>query len=259
MTPTTLRTGDGTPLVLLHAFPLDSRMWRPAAALVPDGRPVLAADLLGSRTRADALPDEPSLEAAADDVAAGLRAAGIERAVVAGLSMGGYVALALLERHPGLVAGLGIVDSKATADAPEAAARRHVRAGLLESSGSVDEVRPDVDGLLGETTRTAHPAVSDQVLGWIGEQSPTGLAWQLRAMAARPDRTDVLAAFGGPVAVVVGDEDAITSAEVARGTVAAARDGSLVVVPHAGHLSAVEDPAAVADALAVLAARADAR
>lgn len=249
---------DGTlPLVLLHAFPLDSRMWDAAGALVPGPRAVYAVDLPGSPGHTTALPEPPSLEAAADLVAAALAAAGITRAVVAGLSMGGYVALALAERHPALVAGLGLLDTKTVADTPQAAATRLERADRLEASGSVAEVVADVDVLLGETSRAARADVRDQVLAWIGEQEPAGLAWQQRAMAARPDRTEVLRAYGGPVAVVVGDEDRPTPVAQAESMSATAAGAPLVVVRGAGHLTALEDPAAVAAALADLAQRAD--
>jgi pimeloyl-ACP methyl ester carboxylesterase len=246
------------PLVLLHAFPLDSRMWEAAGALVPGPRAVYLVDLPGSPRHADALPSPPSLDTAADLVAVALADAGVTRAVVAGLSMGGYTALALLERHPSLVTGLGLVDTKSAADSAEAAANRLARAQRLEESGTVDEVLPDVDSLLGETSRAARPAVREQVLRWVREQEPAGLAWSQRAMAARPDRTALLRAFTGPVAVVVGDEDAVTPVALAGQMAAAAGGAPLVVVRGAGHLSAVEDPAAVAAALADLALRADA-
>ncbi len=246
------------PLVLLHAFPMDSRMWDAVGALVPGGRAVYVVDLPGSPGHADALPSPPSLDASADLVAAALAEAGVTRAVVAGLSMGGYTALALLERHPSLVVGLGLLDTKLVADAPEAAANRLARALRLDESGTVAEVLPDADTLLGETTRAARPEVRKQVVGWIREQVPAGLAWAQRAMAARPDRTDVLHRFAGPVTVLVGDEDAITPVAMAEQMSAVAGGAPLVVVRGAGHLSAVEDPAAVAAALADLAQRADA-
>lgn len=255
----TIRAGSGEelPLVLLHGFPLDSRMWERAGSRVPGPRAVYAVDLPGTPGNGEDLP-EPSLEASADLVAAELARAGVSRAVVAGLSMGGYVALALLERHPSLVAGLGLVDTKSTADAPEAAANRRARADRLEASGTVDEVLPDVDMLLGETTRAARPDVRLQVLSWVREQVPSGLAWSQRAMAARPDRTALLRAFGGPVAVVVGDEDTVTPVAQADHLAEAAVGATLVVVRGVGHLSAVEDPDTVAEALADLAVRADA-
>lgn len=243
--------GASTPLVLLHAFPLDSRMWEAAAALVAGG--AYLVDLPGSPGHSANLPWPASLDASADLVAAGLAAVGVTRAVVVGLSMGGYVALALAQRHPGLVAGMGLVDTKSVADSPQAAANRLARAARLEASRTVEEVLPDVDNLLGRTTRATRPGVRARVLGWVREQDPVGLAWCQRAMAARPDRTEVLAACRVPVAVVVGDEDTVTPMAQA---VDMAGGAPFVVVRGAGHLSAVEDPAAVAAALADLVRRA---
>lgn len=257
MSLTTIRTGSALPLVLLHAFPLDSRMWTAVAELLPEPAAVHVVDLPGTPGHTEGLP-EPSLDASADEVARLLHEAGIDRAVVGGLSMGGYVALALTERHPGLVAGLGLVDTKSVADTPEAAARRLEAADGFEAVGAVDPVLPGIDGLLGETTRTARLQVREQVLAWVRDQVPAGLAWSQRAMAARPDRTDVLRAFRGPVTVVVGDEDTVTPVEQAR-AMADAAGGVLVVVPRVGHLSALEDPAAVATALGELVSRAEHR
>lgn len=107
--------------------------------------------------------------------------------------------------------------------------------------------------LLGETTRTAQPRVAAEVAAWIEQQEPAGIAWSQRAMAARPDRTEVLRAFDGPVVVVVGDEDTVTPVEAAEHLVGTAAHGRLVVVPQAGHLSSVEQPDVVAEALAELA------
>lgn len=241
------------PLVLLHAFPFDARMWADAARQVPGTGGVHLVDLPGTPGHVAGLP-EPSLEASADAVARLLSDAGIDRAVVAGLSMGGYVALALAERHPGLVAGLGLVDTKSVADTAEAAARRVAAAHALETSGTLDAVLGTLGGLVGATTRTARPQVGRQVLRWAREQVPAGVAWSQRAMAARPDRTDVLRGFAGPVAVVVGDEDTVTPVDQAR-EMARASGGALVVVPRVGHLSAVEDPDAVATALGDLVVR----
>lgn len=235
------------PLLLLHAFPLDHRMWDAVETLLTGFPGVFAPDLPG-----DLVHGEPSLEAVADAAAEQLRAAGIERVVVGGLSMGGYIALALLERHPDLVAGLALIDTKSTADAPEALANRLRIADEVETSGTVDAVRPMSGVLLGETTRTLRPEVTAVVDRWIGEQNPAAVAWCQRAMAARPDRTDVLRAFDGPVRVVVGDEDTVTPVAAAEHLVSAAPHARLVVVPHAGHLTAIEDPAAVAEALSEL-------
>jgi pimeloyl-ACP methyl ester carboxylesterase len=171
--------------------------------------------------------------------------------------MGGYVALALLERHPDLVAGLGLVDTKSTADTDEARANRLRIADAAEDGATVEPVRPMSSGLLGESSRAARPELVDLLADWIDDQPPAGVAWSQRAMAARPDRTEVLRAFAGPVAVVVGDEDTVTPVAAAEHLAGAAQDARLVVVARAGHMSAIEDPAAVAAALADLLQRAD--
>lgn len=244
---------DGPPLLLLHAFPLDHRMWLTAVGSVPPPRGVLAWDL---PDREAPLPAVASLEDAADALAAELDHAGVGRVVVAGISMGGYLALALVQRHPDLVAGLALVDTKSAADSPEAALRRRDTARQLLETGTVDAVRPMVSTLLGETTTVARPALVAMVAGWVDEQDPQVLAWCQQAMAARPDRTGVLAAYPGPVAVLVGDEDTLTGVEIAQAMAEVASDAQLVVLPGVGHLSAVEDPDAVGLALAELAIRA---
>ncbi|HEY5553499.1 MAG TPA: alpha/beta fold hydrolase, partial [Cellulomonas sp.] len=160
MTPTTrlnvltYRAGprDLLPVVLLHAFPLDSRMWDDVAPLVPGARTVLAVDLPVLGGSAGPGTSAPSLDDAADAVAQTLVAVGLTRAVVVGLSMGGYVALALLDRHPGLIAGLGLLDTRSTADDDDTRANRLRVAAELELSGTVDAVRPMARALLGETS-----------------------------------------------------------------------------------------------------------
>lgn len=250
-----LRPGTGLPLVLLHAFPVDARMWDEVADLLPGGVPVLALDLPGlGAARSPDLP-EPSIDTSADAVAAALALAGHQRAVFAGLSMGGYVVLALAERHPALVAGIGLLDTKSTADTEQARANRLRIAEAVEATGTVDEVMPMAGALLGATSREQHPELVDRLAEWIGGQPPSGVAWSQRAMAARPDRTAVLTGYRGPSLVLVGDEDQPTPVSEAQ-HMADALGNSPVVIRGAGHLTAVETPSQVADGLAALYAQA---
>ncbi len=245
--PTPGRPVDGAlPLVLLHALPLDHRMWTDVAGR-SSGR-VLAVDL---PDRTDP-PGEPSFDLVADELAVTLARAGTGRAVVVGCSMGGYLALALAERHPGLVAALGLVDTRAEADDDAARARRAAMVDELERTGRLDPAHAMVPGLLGATTASRRPELVDRVHRWIDEQTAETVAWAQRAIGARPDRTGALRAFIGPVAVVVGDEDQLTGADVARPMAAMTATARLVVLPRAGHLSPVEQPALVAEALAEL-------
>src|SRR3954469_15908446 len=145
-------TGSGRPLVLLHAFPLSSAMWLAQREGLANGWRVITPDLrgFGGSPMAD---DEPSLDVAADDVAALLDGLGLDRVVLGGLSMGGYVAMAFLRRHADRVGGLVLADTKAGADSPEGRANRErIAAAVLddpESTVLVDQVLPT---LLGPTT-----------------------------------------------------------------------------------------------------------
>lgn len=250
--------GQGVPLVLVHGFPVDHRMWDRVVDALPAGIPVLAPDSPGFGD--SPLPDvEPSVEAVADALATALDARGVDRAVVAGMSMGGYVVLALLERRPDLVAGVALVDTKSVADLPAARENRLRIAAEAEETGSVAPVLGMRETMLGATSRATRPDLAEEVGGWIADQDPRAVAWAQRAMAARPDRTAVLAAYEGPVTVVVGVEDDLTPLDQAEHLVesaSAASEAALVLVPQAGHLAAAEGPEHVAGALARLHARA---
>ena len=260
----TLRRGaPGTiPLVLLHGFPLDHRMWLDVTDLLAGDPTVLAPDLPGfgvSPTGPDVAQTVggagPSIDVMADGVAATLRASGVDHAVVAGLSMGGYVAMALVERHPDLVAGLALLDTKATVDADGARARRLEIADTVEADNTIEAVLGMRSALLGVSNRSARPDLVERLEEWIRDQGAAAVAWAQRAMAVRPDRTGALAAFAGPAVVVVGEEDELAPLDAARHMVASLHDAGLVVVPGSGHMTTIENPEPVAAALTALRGR----
>ena len=255
----TLQDGGGVPLVLLHGFPLDHRMWVACAEHLPPGIRAIGVDLPGAgHSDLDGFP--PSIEHIADAVYRTMIEAGEGNAIVVGHSMGGYVALALAERHPGFVAGLGLVDTKSTADTEEARAKRLRIAAAVDASQTVDAVLGMPANLVGATSTEHRRNLFPLLDSWIRAQSPAGVAWSQRAMAARPDRTAVLEGLDAPVAVVVGAEDTITPLAEAEHMVRAAGspagpvmgDAALTLVPGTGHMSVVEDPQAVAAALGLL-------
>ena len=162
--------------------------------------------------------------------------------------------MALLRRHPDRLSAIILADTKASADVPEAAANRETVAAAVESAGTTagiaDAMLPN---LLGATTRDSRPEVVATVRRWIVAQPAAGVAWAQRAMAVRPDSLVDIEAFGGPMLVLYGAEDTISPAADAASMVEAARSGgsvtTVVEIPAAGHLSAVEDPDAVTHAL----------
>jgi pimeloyl-ACP methyl ester carboxylesterase len=248
-------TGAGVPVVLLHAFPLSSAMWLEQRNDLADTCRVITPDLRGFGGSQLGF-DEPSLDLMADDVAAVLDRLDLAEVVLGGLSMGGYVAMAFLRRHPGRVVALLLADTKAGAD-PDAARdnRLRIAATLTEDDSTqvlVDDVLP---ALVGETTRRDQPLVLGRVRALVEAAPPQAAAWAQRAMAERPDSLDTLRTVDVPAVVVLGDEDQLASRDDGAAMVEALPQGRLVVVPGAGHLSAVEAPGAFATAVRELVGR----
>ena len=241
-------TGTGPAVVLLHAFPLSSAMWREQREALGDRYRVVTPDTrgFGGSPLGD---DEPSLDRCADDVVALLDRLDLDRVVLGGLSMGGYVAMSLLRRHGDRVRALVLADTKAGADPDAGRANRHRIADAVERDGSSVLVAEVLPALLGATTTAQRPEVTGRVRALVQSAPPAAAAWAQRAMAARPDSLDVLAATDVPALVVVGDEDALSPVADARAMADALPQGRLVVLEGAGHLSAVEVPDAFAGAV----------
>lgn len=235
--------GSGPAVVLLHAFPLHRAMWDNAGALLADRWRVITPDLRGFGESPLDVSEQPSLDRMADDVAALLDRLELGRVALGGVSMGGYVAMAFLRRYADRVATLVLINTKPTADTPEAKANRERIAAALETCGNSEPLRPMIDTLLAKVTRTNRPEVVAQVQRWIDAVNPTAAAWAQRAMAARPDSRPALAQANCPAIVIAGDEDAFTSLDEARAMAELFHPPAMFrVVPDAGHLSVVEQP-----------------
>jgi pimeloyl-ACP methyl ester carboxylesterase len=241
-------------VVLLHAFPLDKRLWDDVVDAVADaGWDVVVPDLRGFGESAygdDGPDDEPTLSWMARDVLGILDRIGVNSAVVVGLSLGGYVAMELVRQDASRIAGIALIDTKASADTDEARANRlRVADQVLEAGSTAALARAMLPGLLGATTHADRPEVVARVRGWIEEADPAGVAWAQRAMAARPESFADLASLNVPALVLWGDEDALAPRAEQELMVEALRDARAVEIPGSGHLSAVEDPGAVVAAL----------
>ena len=242
--------GDGACVVLLHAFPCDRRLWQPQAQVLVDaGFRVVVPDLPGFGS--SGLPDaEPSLAAVAQLIVDYLDSLGIQRCILGGVSLGGYVAMAMLRVRPELAGAALLCGTKATADSDEAAANRERLASMvdarpLDCARILDQAL--FPGLLGPTTRASRPEVVEVVQGWLSDARPDAVAWYQRAMAQRPDSRDVLAELEAPALVVWGAEDGLISYPEQELMLEALRDGTLHTVAGAGHLTGIELPAEVND------------
>jgi 3-oxoadipate enol-lactonase len=234
--------GEGPPLVLLHAFPFDRRMWADTRV---SGRRVIAPDLRGfgeSPLRPFTIAD------LADDVASLLDALGLARAAIGGLSMGGYVAMAFAHRHRARLEALVLADTKAGPDTPEARQARGEAIALVRDQGVAAYLDQQLPRLL---SLGASPAVRAHART-LGQQPPASVIAGLEALRDRPDRRGELGHITCPTLVIVGTEDALTPPAEARAMAEAIPHARLAELPKAGHLANLEAPEAFAAALETL-------
>lgn len=261
-------SGSGVPLLLIHGFPLDRTMWRPqqdglarvARVIAPDlrgfGENASAAARAGAhgatgdgddaRDEANAgappLPDTITMDDYASDLAFLLARLDLESVVLCGLSMGGYIAMAFVERYPTAVRGLVLANTRAGADSEAARAARlaAIERARTEGVGAIaDAMLPK---MLADATRAERPDLAESVRAMMARQSPDAVAAALRGMIARPDRTDRLASVRVPTLVVTSDADTLIPPAESEAIARAIPGARLAVVPRAAHLSNLENP-----------------
>jgi len=240
--------GKGPLAVLIHGYPLDHSMWLDLCqSSLAERRQLAAIDLRGHGDSPWAGDAVHAMELLADDVAAVIRTLADDAVDVAALSMGGYVALALCERHAALVRSLVLVDTRAGADSPAGRqGRQAAMAGVLRHGR-----RWLAEQMLPKLVATGADALVQARVQSMIESTPveTVLA-DLRGMMQRPDRRELLSQLQLPVLVVVGEHDAITPVAEAKAIAAAVTGARLLVVPGAGHMVPMEAPSAFANELA---------
>ncbi len=234
--------GQGLPILLIHGFPLCRRMWKPQVQpLVDAGYRVVVPDLPGF---GDSPPlDQPwSMDLYGDGMIALLDQLGIGRAVVGGMSMGGYVLLNLLDRHPERVAAAVFIATRAGADDPAARERRTElsQAALRGEPQVIQETFGEV--LFAEATLQEHADRVQEVRCWMEMAPPRGLAAALVAMRDRPDYTGQLSSFSLPALVIGGSADRVMTADQFRLLGDRLPCGKICLIPEGGHLVNLERP-----------------
>ena len=240
------RRGKGTPLVLLHGFPLDHHLWDNVSALLEDKFELILPDLrgFGESTTVDA---PYSMDDYASDIAGLLDQLGIQKVTVAGHSMGGYVALAFAKLYPERVGGLALISSQVLADPPDRKEGRYKSAADVAEKG--------IGGVVEAMTSkfTSDPRLQAVARALIERQQPGAYIGALKAMAERMDSTSLLSTFKFPVVIVHGDADALIPVARAREVKAEVPDSHYVELKDTGHVPMLEAAKETAEALQHLA------
>lgn len=234
--------GTGLPVVFLHGFPHDRSLWAPQLGALVDRCRCIAPDLRGFGETGGGGPH--TMNRYADDIVALLDVLKIERAVIAGLSMGGYIAFAFWRRHRARVRGLILADTRPGADTAEGREKRRSMIDAVRAGGMDAVAEAQVTGMLGKTTREKHPELGATVGRMVTRAPVDGVVGALEAMIARPDSTETLRTIDVPTLIVVGDEDVLTPPKEARAMHEAIRGSRLEILGGAGHLSNLERPSA---------------
>jgi len=240
--------GEGPPVVLLHPFPVNHEFWLPVAQALATRYRIILPDLRGHGD--SGAGDGPAtMEKHAADIARVMDDAGIGRAPLVGVSIGGYVLFEFWRSHRGRAAALGLCNTKAPADSAEARAGRLQAAIEVLERGTEPFFESMIPRLLGRSTRDTRPDLVDGALRMMRKMSPEDVAQVQRGMAARPDSMDTLKTINVPTLLVTGDEDVLTGvneAELMRRHISGSQ---LRVIPKAGHYSPWERPEEVSQLL----------
>lgn len=235
-------SGSGRPLVLVHGYPLNRTIWQAQWEGLSDRARVIAPDLAGFG-ESEMVPRPTEIATYADDIRELLDALGVvEPAVIAGLSMGGYVAMAYLRRYPEQVAGLILANTKATPDSIEGKAGRDRSIALAQDKGAEGIAEGMLPKLFSLKTYAAKPDLVAQGKQIMLTATVPGIVAALGAMRDRPDSTGTLLESSAPTLIIAGADDQLMPMSEQELMKQAARNSTLVVIPEAGHLSPMEQP-----------------
>ena len=233
--------GTGIPVLFLHGFPHNRSLWSPQLGVLATPARTISMDLHGF---GESTPGAArSVDDYADDAAALLDTIGVDRAVVAGLSMGGYATLAFWRRHPARVRALVLCDTRAGADSEASRASRRDMQVMAHHQGSAAIANQLINGMVGPTTRLKNPELVDELHRMMSLAPEDGVVGALAAMMTRPDSTPTLATIDVPTLVIVGEEDTLAPVTEARTMQLAIGGSRLEIIAGAGHVSNAERPA----------------
>jgi 3-oxoadipate enol-lactonase len=232
---------DAPAIVLIHGFPLNKSMWNSQMELLKNDFRVIAYDVRGHGNSETGSQDF-SIELFVNDLLCLIETLGLQRVILFGFSMGGYIALNAIEKHADRFDGLILSDTQCTADAPEARAKRIGAMDRILEDGVAayaDEILPK---LFAPASFVRHRTEVAAVREMILNTSTESLCNTLFAMSARKETRSELMEIGIPTLILVGKEDEITPVAASQVIHSRIRGSSFAVIPHAGHLANMENP-----------------
>jgi YbgC/YbaW family acyl-CoA thioester hydrolase len=233
--------GQGPAVLFIHGYPLDHRVWEHQLAHL-DGCMRIAPDLRGMG-QSDAPDLGYSMATYAEDLLALLNTLGVDRTVLCGVSMGGYIAFEILRRARDRVRALVLMNTRAEADTPEGRKARDAAAAQAREGGAESIAASMLPRMLARTAPAENPALVERIKVMMEGTPVAGILGAISALRDRPDSTPLLPRLDGlPTLVVVGDDDQIAPQDRAQSLAEAIPGARLTVLPGAGHLSPVERP-----------------
>jgi pimeloyl-ACP methyl ester carboxylesterase len=241
--------GSGDPLLFVHGFPLNHTMWQQQLKVFAESNRVIAPDLRGFG-ESDAVAGPLSMEQFAEDLNDLLDTLGVEQPICyCGLSMGGYIAWPFLQNYGGRVDSLVLCDTRSAADTAAAADNRRKLAADALENGSKIAAEMMLPKLISSMTLQENPQIAEVLRAMILATEPASIAAALEGMAVRRDATEFLREIQVPTLVVVGADDELTNPAEMRTLADQIPNSVFVEIPEAGHMSVLENPAAVNEAI----------
>ena len=233
--------GSGQPVVLLHGFAEDGKLWDPIIPRLKTGYRLLIPDLPGSGR--STLPEgEPSIDALATAVKGLIDAEGIDQCILIGHSMGGYIALSFAAQYPHRLKAFGLFHSTAYADSEEKIAVRRKGIEFIRQHGAAPFVRQFVPNLFAPGTRENRSQLVEELIRRYSGFSPQSLIYYYEAMIRRPDRIDVLQHFTGAILFIIGEKDQAVPYEMSLKQCHEPGIAHIHILENAGHMGMMEEP-----------------
>lgn len=232
---------QGVPVVFIHGFPFSHEMWEPQMRALPNTYRAIAYDIRG-HGQSDVADGQYTIEFFVDDLIAILNHLVIEKAIICGLSMGGYIALRAFERHPERISGLVLCDTKCEADTNDGKVRRSATLKSVKKDGVPQFADGFVRSIFAPKTFESNPDAIEKIRTIINSNPPLGVAGTVLALACRTDTSAVLPTISVPTLILCGEVDALTPPKDSEFMHKQIKGSTLHLISSAGHMSNLENP-----------------